>query len=72
MKEEKWKAAEDKEASLVASAGGAACKSRCKSPSKSARAVYDNAVFTADVHVEPVHLLMLSNFCSDHDTEAKM
>jgi hypothetical protein len=34
--------------------------------------VYDNAVFTADVHVEPVHLLMLSNFCSDHDTEAKM
>ena len=76
MKGEKWKAAEEKEASLVASAGGAACKSRCKSPSKSARAVYDNAVFTivftADVHVEPVHLLMLSNFCSDHDTEAKM
>ncbi len=53
MKGEKWKAAEEKEASLVASAGGAACKSRCKSPSKSARAVYDNAVFTADVHLDP-------------------
>ena len=68
--EEKWRAAEEKEASLAASAGGAAGKSRRKPPAKGA--VNDSAVYTAYVRVEPVHLLMLCDFCSAHDTEAKM
>ena len=68
VKEGKRKAAEEKEASLAATAGGAAGKSR----RKDARAVYDSAVYTAYVRVEPVHLLMLSDFCSAHDTAAQV
>jgi hypothetical protein len=34
--------------------------------------VFDSAVSTAYVRVEPVHLLMLSNFCYAHDTVAKV
>ena len=39
---------------------------------KEPRAVFDSAVYTAYVRVEPVHLLMLSNFCYAHDTVAKV
>jgi hypothetical protein len=67
VKEEKRRAAEEKEASLAASADGATRKSR----SKGARAVFDSAIYTAYVRVEPVHLLMLSNFFSVHDTAAQ-
>ena len=34
--------------------------------------MYDSAVYTAYVRVEPVHLLMLSDFCYAHDTTAKV
>ena len=68
VKENKRKEAEKEASRLAASADSAAGKSRRKSPSKSARALYDNAVYSAYVSVEPVHLLMLSDFCSAHDT----
>ena len=52
----------------VAAAGPQRRKSRSKEP----RAVYDNAVYSAYVRVEPVHLLMLSDFCYAHDTAANV
>ncbi len=46
--------------------------SRRKSPSKESQKEYDSAVYTAYVRVEPVHLLMLSDFCYAHDTAGKV
>ena len=43
-----------------------------KPPSKGPRAVYDSAVYTAYCRVEPVHLLMLCDFCYAYDTTAKV
>jgi len=37
--------------------------------SNSPRTTYDNAIYSAYVRVEPVHLLMLSEFCYAHDTK---
>ena len=45
---------------------------RPKPPSKESQKEYDSAVYTAYVRVEPVHLLMLSDFCYAHDTAAKV
>ena len=45
---------------------------RPKSLPRESRNAYDSAVYTAYVRVEPVHLLMLSDFCYAHDTQAKM
>jgi hypothetical protein len=47
-------------------------RARPKSPSKESQKEYDSAVYTAYVRVEPVHLLMLSDFCYAHDTAAKV
>ena len=41
-----------------------------KPRSSAPRANFDTAVYTAYVRVEPVHLLMLSDFCYAHDTAA--
>ena len=71
VKAEKRKAM-DEEAKRATQEGAAAGPQRRKSPSKEPRAVYDNAVYTAYVRVEPVHLLMLSDFCYAHDTAAKV
>ena len=67
VKAEKRKAMEE-----VAQEGTAAGPQRRKSPSKEPRAVYGSAVYTAYVSVEPVHLLMLSDFCYAHDTADKV
>ena len=45
---------------------------RRKSPSKEPRTEYDNAVYTAYVNVEPIHLLMLSDYCYAYDTAHKV
>jgi hypothetical protein len=45
---------------------------RSEPPSKESQKEYDSAVYTAYVRVEPVHLLMLSDFCYAHDTSAKV
>ena len=45
---------------------------RPKRLSKESQKEYDSAVYTAYVRVEPVHLLMLSDFCYAHDTAAKV
>jgi hypothetical protein len=47
-------------------------RARPKSPSKESQKEYVSAVYTAYVRVEPVHLLMLSDFCYAHDTAAKV
>ena len=49
-------------------AAGQQAPSRRKSPSKESKHEYGSAVYTAYVRVEPVHLLMLSDFCYAHDT----
>ena len=67
VKAEKRKAMEEDK--RAATEGGAACR---KSPSKGPRAVFDSAVYTAYVRVEPVHLLVLSDFCYAYDTTAKV
>jgi hypothetical protein len=69
VKAEKRKA---KEEAKRATQGATAGTQRRKSPSKEPRAVYDSAIYTAYVRVEPVHLLMLSDFCYAHDTAAKV
>jgi hypothetical protein len=71
VKAEKRKAMEE-EAMRATQEGGAAGPQRRKSPSKEPRAVYDSAVYTAYLRVEPVHLLMLSDFCYAHDTAANV
>jgi hypothetical protein len=71
VKAEKRKAMEE-EAKRATQKGAAAGQARRTSPSKEPRAVYDSAVYTAYVRVEPVHLLMLSDFCYAHDTTAKV
>ena len=53
-------------------AAGQQAPSRRKSPSKESKHEYGSAVYTAYVRVEPVHLLMLSDFCYAHDTAAKV
>jgi hypothetical protein len=40
--------------------------------SKESQKEYDSAVYTAYIHAEPVHLLMLSDFCYAYDTTAKV
>ena len=70
--EAKRATAMDEEAKRATREGAAAGPQRRKSPSKEPRAVYDSAVYTAYVRVEPVHLLMLSDFCYAHDTAAKV
>jgi hypothetical protein len=50
------------------SGGGAQAPSRHKSLSKGPQKEYDAAIYTAYVRAEPVHLLMLSDYCSAHDT----
>jgi hypothetical protein len=71
VKAEKRKAMEE-EAKRGAQEGAAAGPPRRKSPSKEPRQVFDSAVYTAYVSVEPVHLLMLSDFCYAHDTAGKV
>jgi hypothetical protein len=71
VKAEKRKAMEE-EAKRGAQEGAAAGPPRRKSPSKEPRLVFDSAVYTAYVSVEPVHLLMLSDFCYAHDTAGKV
>lgn len=71
VKAEKRKAMEE-EAKRATQEGTTAGPQRRKSPSKEPRAVYDSAVYTAYVRVEPVHLLMLCDFCYAHDTAAKV
>ena len=76
VKAEKRRAVEvEEEAKRAANKGGAAGggpQARRKSPSKEPRVNYDSAVYTAYVRVEPVHLLMLSNFCYAYDTAKKV
>ena len=72
VKAEKRKAKEEEEAKRAILEGTAAGPQRHKSRSKGPRAVFDSAVYTAYVRVEPVHLLMLSDFCYAHDTAAKL
>jgi hypothetical protein len=69
-KEERRRAAAEEEASSLAASADGATGAR-KSRSKGARAVLDSALYTAYARVEPVHLLMLSNFFSVHDTAAQ-
>jgi hypothetical protein len=45
----------------------ATSRRRSKGPLKE----YDNPIYTAYIRVEPVHLLMLSDFCYAYDTSAK-
>jgi hypothetical protein len=68
VKAERRKAMEEGEAKRATQEGTAAGPQRRKSPSKEPRAVYASAVYTAYVRVEPVHLLMLSDFCFAYDT----
>ena len=75
VKAEKRKKAMEETAKRAAKEGGAAGpQARRKAPSKLSRAVYDDdsAVYTAYLRVEPVHLLMLSDFCYAHDTAGKV
>jgi hypothetical protein len=72
VKAEKRKAMEEEDlraATEGGAAGGAPAQARRKTTPRG-RAVYDSAVYTAYVRVEPVHLLMLSDFCYAHDTAA--
>ena len=75
VKAEKRKKAMEETAKRAAKEGGAAGpQARRKAPSKLSRAVYDDdsAVYTAYLRVDPVHLLMLSDFCYAHDTAGKV
>ena len=66
---------EAKKEAAERSAGGATVEqvpARRKSPSKEPRTEYDNAVYTAYVNVEPIHLLMLSDYCYAYDTAHKV
>jgi len=56
------------EADLTTSGQHAGKSSRRKSPSTVPAFETSSPVYAAYVHVEPVHLLMLSDFCYAHDT----
>ena len=75
-KEEEAKAVKAKlkeeEAKRAARDPGAAGQPRSKTRSREPKSVFENAVYTAYVRVEPVHLLMLSDFCYAHDTAANV
>jgi len=69
----KEKREKEEEAKRAAKEGGAAGQqARRKSPSKVPRTVYDSAVYSAYLRVEPVHLLMLNDFCYAYDTADKV
>ena len=76
VREAKEKAKKEaKKEAAERSAGGATgepAPARRKSPSKEPRTEYDNAVYTAYVNVEPIHLLMLSDYCYAYDTAHKV
>ena len=69
VKEEKQKE-EEKRASC--DKDNLAAQSRRKPRFYSPRTMYGNAIYSAYVSVEPVHLLMLGNFCYAHDTTEKV
>ena len=76
VREAKEKAKKEaKKEAAERSAGGATVEqvpARRKSPSKEPRTEYDNAVYTAYVNVEPIHQLMLSDYCYAYDTAHKV
>ena len=71
VKVEQRKAAEE-EAKLATQEGAAAGPQRRKSPSKEPKSAHVSAIYSAYVRVEPVHLLMLCDFCYAHDTAAQV
>ena len=72
VREAKEKAKKEAAERSAGGATGEQAPARRKSPSKEPRTEYDNAVYTAYVNVEPIHLLMLSDYCYAYDTAHKV